>query len=58
MCTFQSEEEDEEATYKLKYMRLKARMNRTAQEHLDEVDSLHEEVALLQERIQKLDAAR
>jgi hypothetical protein len=51
------QEEDDEA-YKAKYLRLKARFSKMAQDHLEEVGGLHEEIATLQERLAKTDAAR
>ncbi|WIA29050.1 hypothetical protein OEZ86_011562 [Tetradesmus obliquus] len=52
-----SQDEDEEA-YKSKYLRLKARFSKMAQDHIEEVGGLHEEIATLQERLAKTDAAR
>jgi hypothetical protein len=53
----QQQEEEEEA-YKAKYLRLKARFSKMAQDHIEEVGGLHEEIATLQERLAKTDAAR
>jgi aerobic-type carbon monoxide dehydrogenase small subunit (CoxS/CutS family) len=53
----QQQEEDDEA-YKAKYLRLKARFSKMAQDHIEEVGGLHEEIATLQERLAKTDAAR
>jgi hypothetical protein len=56
--TLKPQQEEDDEAYKAKYLRLKARFSKMAQDHLEEVGGLHEEIATLQERLAKTDAAR